>query len=68
MAVITSDMTINDVVKKHPETMKVFNDHKVDSCCGGAESIETTAAVSMADLDKLMIALNRAVADVADKE
>ena len=61
MAIITEDMTINDVVKKHPETMKVFNDHQVDSCCGGAESIETTAAVNNADLDKLMVALNSAI-------
>ena len=63
MAVITPEMTINDVVKKHPETMKVFNDHEVDSCCGGAESIETTAAVNNADMDTLMVALNKAVAD-----
>ena len=63
MAVITPEMTINDVVKKHPETMKVFNDHEVDSCCGGAESIETTAAINNADMDTLMVALNKAVAD-----
>lgn len=61
METITADMIINDVVSKHPETMKVFNDHKVDSCCGGAQSIATTAAVSGADIPKLIEDLNAAI-------
>lgn len=61
MPTITEDMTINSVVSKYPETMKVFNDHKVDSCCGGAESILTTANVAKADIPKLMEDLNKAV-------
>tara|TARA_B100000315_G_scaffold90209_1_gene82925 strand:+ start:1478 stop:1675 length:198 start_codon:yes stop_codon:yes gene_type:complete len=61
MAIITEDMTINDVVQKHPETLKVFNDFKVDSCCGGAESIATTAAVSNVNIPQLMEALNKEV-------
>lgn len=61
MPTITEDMTINDVVQKWPETMKVFNKHNVDSCCGGAQSIATTAAVSNADIKKLMEDLNAAV-------
>ena len=61
MPTITKDMIINDVVNKYPETMKVFNDLKVDSCCGGAQSIETTAAVSGADITKLIEDLNAVV-------
>lgn len=61
METITKDMTINDVVSKHPETMKVFNDFKVDSCCGGGQSIATTAAVSNTNIPDLMEALNKAV-------
>ncbi len=61
MMTITEDMTINDVVTKHPETLKVFNDFKVDSCCGGAESIATTAAVSNVNIPELMEALNKEV-------
>ncbi|MDH5542362.1 MAG: DUF542 domain-containing protein [Nitrospinota bacterium] len=61
MPTITEDMTINEVVNKYPATMKVFNDHKVDSCCGGAESIKTTANVANADIPKLMEDLNNAV-------
>jgi len=61
MVIITEDMIINDVVNKYPESMKVFNDFKVDSCCGGGQSIATTAAVSGADIPKLIEALNKAV-------
>jgi len=43
MKTITRDMVINDVIKKHPQTIEVFNDFKVDSCCGGGAPIETTA-------------------------
>ena len=32
---ITADMTINEIITQHPETVAVFNRHKIDSCCGG---------------------------------
>ena len=61
MGIITRDMIINDVIKKHPETIKVFNDYKVDSCCGGGAPIETTAKRDGVDVDALVKALNVAV-------
>jgi regulator of cell morphogenesis and NO signaling len=61
MATITEDMTINEVIKKHPETMGVFNDFKVDSCCGGGQSIAVTAAVAGANVPELITALNESV-------
>ena len=61
MATITSDMVINDVIKKHPATIKVFNEYKVDSCCGGGAPIETTAKRDGVDVETLMKALNFAV-------
>ena len=61
MAAITKEMIINDVVNKYPETMKVLNDFKVDSCCGGGQSIAVTAAVGNVDVPELMEALNKAV-------
>jgi len=62
MSLITEDMIINDVVNKYPETMKVFNEHKVDSCCGGGQSIAVTAAVSNTDVPSLIKDLNAAIA------
>lgn len=61
METITGDMVINDVIRKYPQTIKVFNDHKVDSCCGGGASIETTAKRDGVDVEGLLKALNEAV-------
>jgi len=61
MSAITKDMIINDVINKYPETMKVFNDFNVDSCCGGGQSIAATAAIGNVDIPKLMKALNEVI-------
>lgn len=61
METITSDMVINDVIRMHPETIKVFNEYKVDSCCGGGASIGTTAKRDGIDVEPLVDALNAAV-------
>ncbi|MFQ5957493.1 MAG: DUF542 domain-containing protein [Candidatus Brocadiales bacterium] len=63
MSLITKDMIINEVTMKYPNTLKVFAQFKVDSCCGGACSIETTAKADGADVDKLLEALNKVVAE-----
>lgn len=63
MVIITEDMTINDVIRKYPETVKVFSQFRVDSCCGGGESIATTAAVSNANVPELVKALNKIVGE-----
>lgn len=56
---ITKNMIINDVIKKYPKTISVFSKFKVDSCCGGAASIEKTAAMSGVDIPALIAALNK---------
>ena len=61
METITGDMIINDIIRKYPQTIKVFNDYKVDSCCGGGASIETTAKRDGIDVVGLLKALNEAV-------
>jgi iron-sulfur cluster repair protein YtfE (RIC family) len=61
MAAITGDMVINEVIKKYPATIKVFNDYRVDSCCGGGAPIEVTARRDGVDVDGLVRALNAAV-------
>ncbi len=59
MALINKDMIINDVTRKYPQTLKVFAQFKVDSCCGGACSIETTATADGVDVDKLVEELDK---------
>jgi len=61
METITRDMVINDVIRKHPATIKVFNEYKVDSCCGGGAPIGTTAKRDGVDVETLVKALNVAV-------
>ncbi len=58
MPQITEAMTINEAIKLHPGTMKIFNKYKVDSCCGGAQSIAAAAAVAGADTRLLLEELN----------
>lgn len=58
---ITKEMTINEVIKRYPDTMRVFHKYNVDSCCGGAESIEKSVAAGGINLEKLIRELNEAV-------
>ena len=62
METITGSMVINDVIRKYPQTIKIFNDYRVDSCCGGGASIETTAKRDGVDVEGLLKALNAAAA------
>lgn len=63
MQAITENMTINEVIKLHPATMKVFNKYKVDSCCGGAQSLAAASAVAGADVRQLVEELNNVTAN-----
>jgi len=67
METITSDMVINDVIRKYPRTIKVFNEYKVDSCCGGGAPIGTTAKRGGVDVETLVKALNAAVRGAEEK-
>lgn len=58
MSDITKEMIVNDVIKDHPNTIGVFSRFSIDSCCGGAATIEASAARDGAPLEELMKALN----------
>ncbi|MBI5344086.1 MAG: DUF542 domain-containing protein [Deltaproteobacteria bacterium] len=57
---ITEDIIVNDCIRLYPRTIGVFTQFKIDSCCGGAVSIEAAARRDGASLDELLAALNRA--------
>lgn len=57
---IAKDMVINDIIKRYPKTMGVFNKFNVDSCCGGGQSIEKAAKAGQMDIEALLAALNEA--------
>lgn len=59
---ITKQDVINDVIKRYPRTIAVFNQYRVDSCCGGGQSIEKTATRYGVNVEALLRALNEAAA------
>ncbi|MCR4289841.1 MAG: DUF542 domain-containing protein [Candidatus Scalindua sp.] len=58
---ITKDMIVNDVVNNYPQTNEIFTKYGVDTCCGGIQSIEKTAAACNVNLDEVLKTLNEAV-------
>ena len=55
---ITGEMVINEVIRRYPRSIAVFNRFRVDSCCGGGESIERTASRDGVAVEALLKALN----------
>ncbi|HHL39172.1 MAG TPA: hypothetical protein ENJ37_01560 [Deltaproteobacteria bacterium] len=60
MAKISKDVVVNDAIKLYPKTISVFTRYNIDSCCGGAVSIEEAARRDGAPLDELLRELNEA--------
>ena len=53
-------MIVNDAIKLYPDTIGVFSKFHIDSCCGGAVSIEEAAKRDKADIDALLKKLKEA--------
>lgn len=64
-ATIGPERMVNEVIRTHPETVEVFNQFQIDSCCGGAAPIEEAAARDGADPKELVAALNAIVGRAA---
>ena len=58
---IEAGMTVNDVLRRFPETVSVFNNFGIDACCGGAASLEEAAHRDGAALVALLDALESAL-------
>jgi iron-sulfur cluster repair protein YtfE (RIC family) len=55
---ISKDDIVNDIIRLYPNTIGVFNEFQIDSCCGGAASVEDSAIRDKADPEKLLARLN----------
>jgi iron-sulfur cluster repair protein YtfE (RIC family) len=53
-------MTINEIIARYPQTMPVFNEFGMDTCCGGGATVEEAAARDGLDADSVITALNKA--------
>jgi regulator of cell morphogenesis and NO signaling len=40
---LTADLTVNEIVARFPETVAVFNQYGVDTCCGGGVPLPLAA-------------------------
>jgi hypothetical protein len=49
--------TVNEVVRRHPATVAVFNAFGLDACCGGAHPVREAAGRHGVDLGALVAAL-----------
>lgn len=54
-------LSVNEVIARHPSTTGTFNAHGVDTCCGGAASVEDAARAAGVDPTKLCGALLEAI-------
>ena len=59
-AEITADMTINEIITQHPETVAVFDRLGIDSCCGGALPLAEVARKHRFDFIALLAELELA--------
>ncbi len=56
--IITRSSIVNATLRQYPETTAIFNQFGIDSCCGGAASINDSALRDGADPQALLDALN----------
>lgn len=60
---IPDDITVNDVIRRWPETVAIFNRFGIDACCGGAVPLREAALRDGADPDELLEEVARVVAE-----
>ena len=65
MPTITSEMTVTQVLQRHPGTLPVFNRHRVDACCSGAAPLAAAAAAAGIAAEELLAALETAAREPA---
>ncbi len=61
---ISGEMTVNQVLQRYPATLPVFNQYRVDACCGGAAPLSVAAAAGVT-LEDLIAALRAAAQHAA---
>jgi len=64
----TKDMHVSDAAASSPATIKVFQQHGIDFCCGGHRPIADACAEHGLDLDHVMTELARSTAGKTDEQ
>jgi regulator of cell morphogenesis and NO signaling len=55
------DLSVNEVVRRWPATVEVFNRHGIDACCGGAAPVCEAAVRDGASADAVLAELRQVV-------
>lgn len=58
---IDKGSTVNEIVAQYPDSITVFNQFGIDSCCGGAVPLAEAALRDGADVDELLAALQEVI-------
>ena len=64
-ASLSETLTVNELIREIPATVKVFNQFGIDACCGGAVPIRAAADRDGADVDRLLAALAAVVQEAS---
>ena len=57
-------LTVNEIIRRYPATVEVFNRFEIDACCGGSATVKAAALRDGADPVGLQAALIEAVGAV----
>ena len=58
---IDKGSTVNEIVAQYPDSISVFNQFGIDSCCGGGVPLADAAHRDGANVDELFAALQEVI-------
>ena len=53
--------TLNDVMRRHPASVRVFNAFGLDTCCGGARTLGDALSDAGVDAETILFAIESVV-------
>jgi regulator of cell morphogenesis and NO signaling len=62
---ITSEMTVNQVLRQYPSALPVFNRYRMDACCGGMAPLAVAGAAAGVAVEELLAVLEAAAGQPA---
>jgi iron-sulfur cluster repair protein YtfE (RIC family) len=62
---VVMQMTVNEIIRRFPATVEIFNRFGIDACCGGAVPVDAAAVRDGADPAALIADLMRAIREAA---
>jgi regulator of cell morphogenesis and NO signaling len=58
---IDQELSVNEVMKRYPATMEIFNRFGIDTCCGANASVTEAARRDGVDVEALLEAIRDAL-------